>query len=346
MLKLKGKKQLHATVIIMFACTLSHFSQDIHFSQFYMCPQFINPASAGAFKDINANTNYREQWRSVANPYKTFTLAYDMKVFKDKFANSFFGAGLSFFNDRQGNGNLTNNQASLSIASHLKISKHQTLSVGIQGGFGQRSFNLSALTWDSQFDGLYYDASLPTNEQFASTSFLYADVNAGVLFQYKKNEMYISGNDDIQANIGFSVSHVNRPRFTFYSASNDLLYMKYVAHGNILVGIKNTPISFIPGFIFYRQGPAQEISLGTMIRYSLSENSKYTNYIKAGSISCGTYYRFKDALVIVSLLEFANYSIGMSYDINTSDLTKASYGRGGFEIALRYFFPYKVMLSE
>lgn len=334
--------------IIKFNCILNAllcvfaantYAQDIHFSQFDMSPLTLNPSTAGAFKDIIATTNFRDQWKSVSNPYKTFAISYDMKILKDRYQNSVFGIGINVFNDRAGDGSLNTAQANISIASHLKINEHQSLSAGIQGGFGQRSINFSSLTWDNQFNGFAYDASLPSNEPMASNSFLYPDLGAGVLWQYKKREMYMSGNDDVRSSIGFSVSHVNKPKFSFYPTTNNFLYMKYVLHGNLWYGIKGTSVSFVPGFIFYRQGPAQEIQAGSLISYTLSENSRYTSFVAHRTIAAGAYYRWNDAVVIATLLEMANYAIGISYDVNVSALRKASYGRGGFEISLRYVFP-------
>ena len=62
-------KQLTLNSIKLIICSLLFISvgkvtaQDIHFSQFYMSPLTLNPATAGAYKDINVTTNYRDQWR-------------------------------------------------------------------------------------------------------------------------------------------------------------------------------------------------------------------------------------------------------------------------------------------
>jgi type IX secretion system PorP/SprF family membrane protein len=323
----------------VFICVISLTAQDIHYSQFYMSPLILNPATAGAFKDINATANYRNQWNSVSSPYKTYAIAGDMKIVKEKWQNAVLGVGLNVFNDRTGDGSLNTAAINISIASHLKLNEQQIFSLGLNGGLGQRSLNFSSLTWDNQFNGFSYDATLPTGENLASSSYFFPDFGGGILYQFHKNETYISSNDQLQANIGFSVSHVNQPRFSFYSSTADLLYMKYVSHGNMLVGIKNTPFSLVPGFVYYKQGPAEEVMLGSLIRYTLREESKYTTYVKGSAIEAGAYYRWNDAIVIVTLLEMANYAIGVSYDITVSDLRKASTGRGGFEISLRYVSP-------
>lgn len=326
-------------ITILFVASLRLSAQDIHFSQFYMSQLSLNPATAGAFKAITAVANYRDQWRSINSPYRTYSVGADMRLLKKNWKNTTLGIGLNVFSDKAGDGDLATTQVALSFASHLKISETQKISAGLQLAGGQRSINFSALTWDNQFDGFSYNASLPSGELAGNSSFLYPDLGFGLLWQFEKSEMYISGNDQLQANIGFSLQHINQPRLSFYSSANDQLYMKYVVHGNGLVGIKNTPLSVMPGFVYYRQGPAQEIKFGSMLKYTLKEDSKYTGYIKGASVAGGVYYRFQDAVVITGLLELANYAIGVSYDVNVSELRTASYGQGGFEITLRYVNP-------
>jgi hypothetical protein len=48
------------------------FGQDIHFSQFQTQPLTQNPALVGVKFDFAANVNYKDQWRQIGSPYKTF----------------------------------------------------------------------------------------------------------------------------------------------------------------------------------------------------------------------------------------------------------------------------------
>ena len=317
----------------------SSFAQDIHFSQFYVSQLITNPATAGALKEITATLNYRDQWRSVTSPYKTFAGSYDMRIFKDRWRNVFLGWGLDVYNDAAGDGNMRTTQADLSFASHVRVSDHQIISAGVMGGFGQRSINYSALTWGAQYDGTILNSSLPSGEPGSSASFVYPDFGAGVLYQFSRDEGYTSANDKLQANVGFSVSHINQPKVSFYSRNSDILYMKYALHGNMFIGIRNSPLSIVPGFVFYLQGPSQEKTGGTMIRYAFKEESKYTSNVNGIALSVGAYYRWSDAIIVSSLLEIANYAVGVSYDVNVSQLRSSTKGFGGAEISLRFIRP-------
>jgi len=75
---------------------------------------------------------------------------------------------------------------------------------------------------------------------------------------------------------------------------------------------------------------------GAFVKYKLQESSKYTDYVLARMINIGTYYRFGDAIVVMTQLEWGQFAFGISYDINVSSLTRVSTGRGGFELSARY----------
>jgi Type IX secretion system membrane protein PorP/SprF len=50
----------------------------------------------------------------------------------------------------------------------------------------------------------------------------------------------------------------------------------------------------------------------------------------------GSWYRLKDAIIPYVGLEFGEFHIGASYDVNVSKLKPASNMRGGMEISLIY----------
>ena len=310
-------------------------AQDIHFSQFWMAPLTQNPALAGANHDLQAIVNYKDQWRSVASPYKTFDISFDMKLNRKKTTKGFCAGGINFFADKAGDAQLGTTQGNLNFAYHVFLNNHNTLGGGIMGGFGQRSINYSELQWLNQYDGTSYNSALSSGEPTTGANFTYTDLGAGLVWVYKKKEAYISGNDQVNAAAGLSVFHINRPGYSFYN-TGEKLNMKIVAHGNVLYGIKNTNVSIVPGFVFYSQGSSNEILLGTLFRYTLKEASKITGNIKGSGFALGIHYRNKDAAITSAMIEIGQLTFGFSYDINLSGLKQASNGRGGAEISVRF----------
>lgn len=310
-------------------------AQDIHFSQFYMSPLTQNPAMAGAQYDLSATAHFKDQWKALGSPYRTFDAAVDMRL-GHKRRKGFWAAGINVFNDKAGVNKMGTTQANLSAVYHVATSKYSSLGMGLQGGFGQRSINVSDLQWGEQFDGNAYNSSLATGELNTPNKFNFVDMGVGLAWNYNSNAgKEVTDNHDKKATIGFAIMHPHQPSYSFYG-SGEKLYMKYVVHGTGLISMQNSNIAFAPGFIYYRQGPAQEIYAGTLVRFALKQDSKYTGYQNSSSFSFGGYYRSQDAVVISTLLEYAQYAIGISYDVNTSKLKTASEMRGGLEISLRY----------
>ena len=52
----------------------SVYSQDVHFSQFYANPLYLNPAFAGSRICPRIITNFREQWPSVTGDFMSYSI--------------------------------------------------------------------------------------------------------------------------------------------------------------------------------------------------------------------------------------------------------------------------------
>ena len=316
---------------------VSSFAQDIHFSQFDETYLQLNPADAGVQHDIRAVFNYKNQWQSVASPYKTFDFSGDMRLLKSK--KNHIGIGIDFFSDKAGDANMATTQANFHLSGIIKLTNNSLLSGGLMAGYAQRSVNLGGLQWGNQYNGLAYDSSLPTGETSTTSSCSFADLGAGVEYSFSNSEMYISANDSRTVTIGASIFHPHQPAYTYYGDKSQKLFMKIALHGDASIGIKNTNVVLRPSYMILIQGPTKEITPGLTLQYILQEASKYTGNKKPMAISLGGYYRLQDAIIAVVKFEYANYAVGLSYDINVSGLTTVSKARGGFEVSLRFIAP-------
>ena len=137
---------------------------------------------------------------------------------------------------------------------------------------------------------------------------------------------------------GLAITHLNRPEYSFMGSS-EKLYAKITGHIDALIGIKKTNFTVIPGLLYMHQGPASEILPGCYLRYTLREQSHMTGNIKSAYLSIGSLLRIKDAFIPSIQLEVAEYTLGLSYDINVSGFKTATSSKGGMEISLRYAIP-------
>ena len=330
------------TVIILLTIVAKFgFAQDIHFSQAYMTPLELNPANAGTEYDIRAILNYRTQWNPVSlEPFVTMMAGYDMNFNKSNTRTGYFAAGIFLFNDKAGDSKMTQNNGNLAVAYHVNLNSKNTLGLGVQGGYFQRSIDYSDLTWGSQYDGMQYDSQLSTGENSnGGLSIGAADFAGGLTWTYRKGERYMTGNDQFLLITGVSLQHINKPKTQLQAVVEDPLYYRWVGHVNGIIGVPNSKISVLPSAVYLRQGSLQQFMVGANFGYKFKESSKYTGNLKGGTFGIGAEYRMNDAFIITSFLEIANYTIGVSYDMNTSSLSDASNSFGAFEVALRYVSP-------
>lgn len=338
--------------LIFIGSSLISYSQDLHFSQFGQTSSLVNPALTGAINVLRASVIYKDQWRGVTVPYKTFGASFEMKFKtsnwekagqnKTKAYNKSFSrlaGGLAFFSDKAGDGNMGTSQVNLSLASFVPINEKNSFSVGLQASVVQRTIDFSKLVFPDQYNGTAYDPNINNGENVASQNFIFPDFAGGVNWSYGYSEKAIAANNAVKANVGVSMYHINEPKQKYLTGSNEKLHAKYILHGDFLVGIKNSNIALVPSYLLQFQGPSKEMILGLMVKYYSKEDSKYTGFIKRSAFGLGAAYRNSDALILSALIESGQYAVGFSYDLNVSRLTTVSTGRGGPEIFIRFVTP-------
>ncbi len=315
-------------------------AQDMHFSQFRETPMLINPAQTSLNKDVRVILNYKNQWRSVTSPFKTFAVSGEFVIKHKRENNNYLGVGLQFVRDQAGDAKIGTTLGLLAINGVLKVAEFHILSVGIIGGIGQRSINVSALQWGSQYDGSNFNSAIASGEDIPK-AFVYPDLGAGIAWSYGKREKYLSSNDGVKATIGVSAFHLGNPSYSYFLNSNEKLQTKIIGHARVAIGIASSNLVIIPELIVVKQVTLQEINIGSIFKFILQEESKYTLNKKPSAYSIGTHYRLGDALIFTGMFEYTNYAIGISYDVNLSKLTRVSKSQGGIEVSLRFIMPNK-----
>jgi type IX secretion system PorP/SprF family membrane protein len=310
-------------------------AQDIHFSQYAQTPVNVNPALIANAFDTRAIINYRSQWGSVAKAYQTYGITFEQSLKRLKLKKKYIGLGFNLYSDKAGDAKLGTLSPNLGIAMHTRSSKFSWLSGGLQVGLVYRTIDISNLKWDNQYKGYSYDPSLPSGEVTPRSGIMTVDVGGGVNFHYAKSERFISSQDGAKCDIGFSAFHFNVPKNSFFQSS-ERLYTKYIFHANLDYGLKSVGMALVPSLLYMKQGPNTETTIGMLFKYIIEEQATYTDLKNASSFSFGAYYRLQDAIIPCILYQKGNYAVGLSYDINVSQLTPASKLKGGLEVSLRY----------
>lgn len=321
------KSTILALALILLSQTI--FGQDVHFSQYYNAPLTLNPAMTGLIsEDVRASVNYRSQWSSVSAPYETMAASVDFALLKGRLYDDYVGLGLLIMNDQAGDLNLRNTQAqlSLSYSKALNADGNQYLTAGFQAGVVQSAFNATALLFDSQFDGVQLNQNINSGENIDRPNFFYTDLSAGLAWYYVPSQ-------DVSFYFGMALAHLNQPNISFYSNSTDRLKQRFTAHAGMEVPFTES-LSLVPQIVLINQGPHTETTVGSLVKFSTHPD--YGVDYKQTAIYMGAMFRIGDAFIPMARFDFNNYSLTASYDANTSSLSNASRGDGGFEIALVY----------
>ncbi len=315
-------------VVTMLAFSLTGTSQDIHFSQIFETPLLRNPALAGLFSgDVRIQTVYRSQWNSVTTAYRTGSMNIELKKHVGN-SDDFITIGGQVLYDKSGTVALTSTHILPALNYHKSMSgdRNSYLSLGVMGGWVQRSIDRSKITTNSQYDGSQYNEALSNGESFSKSSYSYLDGSIGMSYNSQ-----LGNNQDNNIFFGIAYHHLNRAKkISFYSDNKYEMMAKWVGSAAIRMNMSDNSF-FTVEADYSKQDIYSEVVGGVLysIRLGDTEDPKY-------KVHAGAYMRWKDALIPVAKLECNPIAIAVSYDVNISQLKPASTGRGGFEISLTY----------
>src|SRR5690554_1380428 len=310
---------------VVLLCTQFVRAQDTHFSQFFFSPQTLNPAELRSFDgQYRLNANQKTQWREVSRPYTNFAFMGDGQL---NFAPKELALGLMIMNDNAGDSRFNTFQILIGGSYKYTINgneKHE-LRGGLQTGVSQIKLNENALTFNNQYNGVVYDPSLPSGENFTRNARWYLNLNAGLTYTLNHAERK-------NLTVGFSGHNITAPDQSFYNDTGvELPFRSSIyATGDWKVA---EDFDAMPAFRWMNQGKFNEVIFGSAVRYVLMDEATIYRGVFAGYFG-----RFGDSGIAMVGFDYDAWRVAASYDINVSDLKPASRNRGGFEFSVQYIF--------
>ncbi len=309
-------------------------SQDIHLSHIHASPTYLNPAMTGLFNaDMRFIGNYKSQWQTFTNGYRTFVGSADMKLNKGFGLQDDVGVGFQVISDQAGDLDFNTFSATLS-ASYLKALNaygDHFISLGLQTGIIQNRLDITKIR-------VFDEDPYVQNADFLS-QISYFDLSLGMAWFAPLrggNFFYLGG----------SIFHLNRALVSFMKDAPDyqggsFLIPKYVAHGGAEFKLSKFA-TLKPSFIFLDQHPHRELNMGTFLKitrdtrdYLRPEYAVYAGFWYRWSIKDGVFNR--DAIIATLRYDFRQTVFSFSFDLNISELAKASRGFGGPELSVMHY---------
>ncbi len=294
-------------------------AQDYHFTQFDALAPTYQPAQTGMFTDYyyRGATQYRNQWRPLASkPFSTFALSYDMPI------NERWGVGGYIVNY---DGAKVFNAFNFIASGAYKITdpnqKQHLLTTGLQMGLIYKNTNNLDLLFDSQYSEGTFNPELASNEEFLRSSKLMPEFNLGCYYEWTDPA------NAYHPYAGFSIFHLTSPKEALLSNSDSRLPRRFLFNGGSKFDI-NREFQLDLKALYMRQGQARELVVGVLGDYLLREQNT--------KLKLGCYYRHKDAISILTGVNYRDLTFVMSFDITTSGLKEFNGSKGGVEFVLSY----------
>jgi type IX secretion system PorP/SprF family membrane protein len=289
---------------------------DPHFTQYYVYPSWLNPALTGAFDgEYRVSGIYRNQWGNISKPFSTVGLGGELVT------NNNVNLGINLLNQTAGDGGYYYTTAYANLAyTGVRFGPNQNhhIVMGLQLGMIWRGFNASKFTFGDQWDPVTGFNPGSSTDGFSKTKTASFDAGAGVL--------YFDATPGKMANIyaGFSVSHLTKPKDYFSSNANAQLPMRYTGHAGVRLTLSEA-FSITPNVLYTKQGTAEEKMAGVYVQLNAATGT---------DVMLGANYRLNDAISPFVGFTHNNMVLGLSYDVNTSQLGKMAHGSNSFELSL------------
>lgn len=319
-------KKILLSAALSLAAILRVSAQDIHFSQFYETSVLRNPALTGIFtEDFKAGVVYRNQWNALGNPFQTMAASAESRFALGREGVDYLTVSAMFFSDKAGRAALktTGIYPSINYNKSMSDPHNSFLSVGFTAGYLQRSFDLSKLTFDNMYQGGTVVVAAGAGEALPVAKLSHFDLGAGVSFNSGIGE-----DNRIVYVLGLSAFHVTQPRATF-AQEGEIMNLATRWNGSLGIHVTFSDIWSMQAHANVAlQGKYRETMVGGLLRWCRTDPGNTQEFALSG----GLFYRMGDALVPTFKMEWTKISLGLSYDVNTSELKAATNMRGGLEL--------------
>ena len=313
-------------IILFSILSITGFSQDPQFTQFFYNPLYLAPSFAGAIEASRLTSMYRTQWSGIGNPFVTYSFSYDH--YFDQFNSGF---GLLFLSDAAGSGRLGMTSIGFMYSYDFQIFNTWHVRPGLHFNYLQTGIDYNKLFFSSQIsDGVIYYNGLspqaPANDKIGDI-----DVSTSVLIYTKK--LWFGG----------TVDHLLSPEVSLYLTGGKVP-IKYTAFGGIELVRKGKLLkpldeTLVFATLYRQQYIFRQLDFGLYwYKMPIVAGIWVRGLPKMYDIESSekTLIRVGDAIAFLVGYKVSTFSIGYSYDFTVSKLITST--NGSHEVSLVYNF--------
>jgi type IX secretion system PorP/SprF family membrane protein len=301
------------------------YAQYFQYSQYNFTQQRINPAMIGLSRFAAVSLDYRYQKNGSDTPVKSNFISFDYPLLNSSTGKPWSGLGVTLHNDKSA-GIFEMQEAAISYAIHIQLSKWQTLSLGAKALLQTRSISLDGFYTGSQYVvDRGFDPSYASGESFTQLRTTFQTFSTGVHWQETDRK------GRLLHHIGFSFFDLNRPQDSFFGDPSQLS-STFVFNGGFQAYSANDIHIFPEALLTYS---ASNVVLNTGIRLQKELNPKSRQL--SDRVEVIAKYVVGRSGILGVQLHSETVSLGLSYDF---PLIQKNVGNlGAVEIGLAWRKP-------
>lgn len=300
-------------------------AQYFQYSQYNFTQQRINPAMIGLDRYANVSLDYRHQKNGSDTPINSNFISIDYPLLNSSTGKPWSGLGATLHGDKS-SGIFKMQEASISYAVHIQLSKWQSLSLGARALLQTRSISLDGFYTGSQYvTDRGFDPSYSSGEVFNELKNTFQTFSTGLYWQETDRK------GRLLHHVGFSFFDLNRPMDSFIGDPTKLS-STFVFHGGFQA-YSTKDIHIFPEALLTYSASNVTLNAGVRLQKELNPKSRQLS----DRVEVIAKYVVGRSGILGVQLHSETVSLGLSYDF---PVIKKNVGNlGAVEIGLAWRKP-------
>jgi type IX secretion system PorP/SprF family membrane protein len=277
-------------------------AQYFQFSQYNFTNQRVNPAMIGISKYMSASLDSRSQKTGGDFSVNSNIVSFTRPLLNRSTGRAWSGIGITLMDDRSG-GIFKTQEATISYAANIRLSRYRILSMGFKGLYQTRRISFAGYNTGSQFvPDRGFDNSLPNGESSGELTNSFSTFSTGLYWQETDRQENVTGY------WGISIFDLNKPNDSF-AGNKSQLSSSLVFTGGFRA-YQNRELSIFPEILYTGNSSNHLVNMGARWQYEIKPMPNQ----KGDRVDVLTKYAFGRSAILGVQLHRENLSVGMSYD--------------------------------
>jgi hypothetical protein len=299
-------------------------------------PLVLDPSRGGFDPGGQVSLIHQDQWLQVPGTWRAAHLTAQWSIRNArKQVNAWFGVGLAALNEKHGIPGSHHASAGLMPAVHLRSGRRSFLSAGMELRWTNDRMGEGG-AWGSQYDGLRYDAGLPSGEPGGATDHSWAEARVGVSWTLKRDVESAHRRERNLLVVGMAADHLGRLLLRESGGPPPALPIRATTYilGELPHEIWENGF-FSGDLIGHVQGTAFTGRINVYAGKHLDNTMRSEGGPMRLGFKAGLGYRVQDALLVNAALDVGRTTVGLAYGWAVWPHNSLVAGRRSFELLVQ-----------